>query len=115
MAKVTTPNNDLSFFHSLGFSITLSIEDGVRNVVKGYKRNTKRVESADQFIQLIYDSKRDDWNNLTAPQKEVWNDKGEEYGMTGFQLFMSEGFKENFNARYKEGRYKGCYYGAMIP
>lgn len=114
MTKVITPEDDLVFFCSLGKSITLQKRRGNINAVKFYKPTKKRKATLDPFFRSIYLNQKSLWDNLSQAEKDQWNNKGQQYGMTGLELYIQEGWKSNLSSVYGLGKYGQSVYGSAI-
>lgn len=114
MAKVTVPEDDLLFFRSLGGCITVQVRRGNIYATKIYKATKERKETLNPFYRLIFNNQKSLWGNLSQGEKDTWDNKGEQFGMTGLELFIQEGWKANLGAVYGVGRYKQSYYGSAI-
>lgn len=113
MVKITDIDGDIEFLNSLKNTITYSDRGDWGKVVKSYKATKKRDPGLETFYSLVYSSQKNKWINLAEATKGQWNALAGQWGMTGFQAFIMEGWKANLNSRYGVGKRNQSVYGAV--
>lgn len=114
MVKVIGTDDDVKFMVSVGKCMTYQRRRGNNYAIKFYRPTTKRKETLNPYYRLIYDNQKTLWAGLSQGQKDLWNSKGQGFGMTGFELYIQEGWKSNLSSIYGVGRYGQSVYGTAI-
>lgn len=114
MPIVTGAEENLVNYKSYKNRITYVEITGVRNIVKSYRATLRRSAVADAFLSDTFDYRRQGWLDLSQPEKDSWNNKASEMEMTGFDLFVQDGYKMGLNAISGVGISNFCYSNGAI-
>lgn len=114
MAKVTGMSQDIQNYRTVRGRITYSEVPGVRNIVKTYRRPGRVSAGVGNLLSLTVSDRKEEWESLTPGEKDSWNTEGAKIQMTGFELFIQEGWKMGLDAIAGVGRSKFCYSNGAV-
>lgn len=114
MPKVTGAEDNLKFYKSYKGRLSYLADVKGRNIIKRYVPTRKYTSGAGDIIALTLANSRQEWQALSQAEKDTWNNKASEFEMTGYELYIQEGFKEGFNAISGVGLSKFCFSNGVI-